>query len=159
VAAPDWVQYCIPFAQAFGPAIGWGLVIWGWKIVSKDNNSRERRKEVRALINEARSITLNIERCAYAYYQKEHKDSFELSMEIKRELQHLAKMLASIKRINTGLDFDAPLLAFRQKVTSHDFDDSRRIPRNHSDRLYLEISTAALDLIDSFEDKFGAAYP
>ena len=62
---PGWATWVVPVAQVFGQVIGWLVIVIGWRFISRDNDRRERRKEVRALLTEIRSAILSVEAEAY----------------------------------------------------------------------------------------------
>jgi hypothetical protein len=155
----DWITTLLPFAQLFGPAIGWLVAIVGWVIVSRSNDKRETRKELRAFVDAVRDLVAVIEDKAYEYYQTEHGASQSLALGLKRDIARLAGVLNILKAANGCFSHEEEMKAFRQAVTGKDFESREREVCAASDRLFLEISTAAQDVIEVVEAAFAKAYP
>jgi hypothetical protein len=159
-AAPSgttWVQKIVPFAQAFGPVLAIAGVVGGWIVISRDNNKRETRKEIRAQINDIAKLIRNIEDSARSYFQlaPATSEAARLSLAIRRDLQHLAGQLTALKPRHEALNFDLLLLAYRRSITGGEFDSQARVARSHRDILFLEIGNNAHCLIVALEEAFA----
>jgi hypothetical protein len=150
----------VPISQAFGPLLTLATVIVGWAWVSKDNNKRESRKELRANLNEIRELVLSIEATARTYLQRPPTDeeTHHLGFQIRRDLQHLAGRLATLKAWNETFVFDNEMLGYRSCITGKDFDTKARKARAFDDQLFLEICNSGQNLIDTIERAFAEKY-
>lgn len=117
---PAWATWLVPVAQVLGPAIGWIVLIIGWHVISRGNDRRERRKEVRALLNEIRSAILKVEEEAYEYYGLHAQVSQKSARNIKRDLKHLAGMITTLSSLDPKFDLDSLFNEYRQNLTGHD---------------------------------------
>lgn len=154
-----WVSSLIPFAQALGPFGAWVIAFAGWFVVSRGNDKREKRKEIRAALTAARELVGQIEALATEYYTAEAgPDAVATGFKVKRSLKRLAADLSSIKRAHPKLALEAELVWFRQIVTGGDFDSASRPLRLTGDILFVEISDKASALISAIEDRFRVAY-
>jgi hypothetical protein len=155
-----WARTMIPYSQALGPLLALVAIVAGWIWVSRDNNRRESRKELRVHLNEIRELIGHVEDAANSYFRKAPTDdeSRSLSVKIKRDLQHLGGRLATLKACEKTFNFDAHLMAFRASITDGDFDSNARAVRSHTDRIFLEICNAANSLIEATEDAFARKY-
>lgn len=154
------VSKIIPFSQAFAPLLTFATVVVGWLWVSKDNNKRESRKELRANLNEIRELVLTIEGAARTYFQKPPADEegHRLGFQIKRDLQHLAGRLTSLKICDKTLVFDNEMAGYRSCITGRDFESNAREVRHYDDLLFLEICNSGQSLIDTIERAYAQKY-
>jgi hypothetical protein len=140
------------------PVVQMLVVVVGWKIVSKGNDKRERRKEVRSLLNEIRAKVLEIEGQALDYYRLAPSKSVALGTSIKQNLKHVGMLSTTIVKFHENFDLSSQLMLFRQKVSGQDFETATRQIRQADDRLFVEISSAATDLIDQMESIYSSTY-
>jgi hypothetical protein len=103
-----------PYVQAVGQLITWVLVIAGWYWVSRSNDRRETRKELRSLIDGTRSLIGAIESTAYEYYGLSVDEAATRGMFLKRDFARLARRLSTLKAANPAFDHETQLVAFRQ---------------------------------------------
>ena len=155
---PAWANWLVLLAQVHGPAIGWAVLFGGWYFLSRDNDRRERRKEVRALLNEIRNSILSVEDQAYEYYNTHAQASQKLARKIKRDLKHLAGMITTLKNLNPNFDLDNLFNQYRQNLTGHDFESAARTERSPNDALFAEISESAVQLTSAMETMFQKSY-
>jgi hypothetical protein len=155
-----WARAMLPFSQALGPLLAFVTIVIGWGWVSRDNNKRESRKEIRANLNDIRTLTLQIEVSTRAYFQKPsgNEEAALLSITIKRDVQYLAGRCTALKACDPAMSFDGLLAAYRRCVTGNDFDSKERPARPHTDMIFLEIGNAGQCLIDAYERAFAAKY-
>lgn len=144
--------------QVFAPAVGWGIVIIGWIYVARDNDAREQRKEVRALLNEIGKYIMEIEELAYKYYALPASSSQEEGKRLKRDIKRLASRISTLKNINKEFDLNIELNDYRQVITGRDFDTSHRPERMHNDAIYHEISDSAVKLNNAMENLYAKSY-
>jgi len=154
----SWLQSAVPFSQAFGPLLSLVAIAVGWFYVSRDNDKREGRKELRELLNHIRTQVLKLEELAHDYFHKGPAETRALAMDIKREMQRLADLLMTLKGRDPKFKFDSQLATFRSVVTGSDFDSAAREIRQCTDRLFLEITSASLGLTSELERIFCESY-
>lgn len=155
---PGWATWVVPVAQVFGQVIGWLVIVIGWRFISRDNDRRERRKEVRALLTEIRSAILSVEAEAYEYWGMPATGSEKVARKIKRDLKHLAGMVMTLKGLNPKFDLDNLLNKYRQDLTGSDFEGSSRPARPSNDGLFVEISQSAVELTSAMNEFFRQSY-
>lgn len=148
-----------PIAQIVGQTITWLLVIFGWFVVSRSNDRRETRKELRALVDAIRKATIEIETAAHEYFRVEAASSGHQGMILRRDILRLSGLLTTLKAADPRFDIGQSLMEFRQTITGGDFDSAERKARVPADRLFLEISSAAQTLLENLESAFAQAYP
>jgi len=140
------------------PLVAIGISVAGWFVVSGQNDGRELRKDIRALINELRNLVLDVETRAFAYYQLSTDKSHEAGMLLKQQLQHVSVRTTSLTHQNAKFDVSASLAKFRQAVTGGDFESFIRVPRKSSDPLMNAIVLAGQEFLDDLERIFAEQY-
>jgi len=160
LAESGFVRQMVPYSQAWGPVASVILVALGWVWISRDNDRRESRKEIRTELNDLRDLIRDIEMSARSYFRTTPDDpeSDRLSSLIKRSLQTLAGRLIAIKLRWKELDLDSDLTSFRRRITSGDFDSRQRRAISSTDLLILEIENAGQSLIDAIERAFATSF-
>ena len=155
-----WVTKMIPFSQAFGPLLAFATVVFGWRWVSRDNNKRETRKEVRGHVDDIVVLIRALEASAVSYFQSavDSDEARRLSIAIKRDLQHLAGRFAALKPRHKALNFDRLLADFRWSITGGDFDAKARGTRSANDPFFATILNSGQCLIDAMETTFAVKF-
>jgi hypothetical protein len=138
--------------------VTWISVIAGWWLVNRQNNIRENRKEIRALIDKIQLSLDEIESQAIQYNTNEQ--SSELAFQLKRSLnQKLRSKLDVLKLRKLNLDkCDTFLKQFRQAVTLENFDTSSFRPQHISDDLIKKIWLTKDKLSNELEKCFAKKY-
>lgn len=144
--------------QICGPAIGWLIAIAGWRYVARDNDARQRRKEIRALLNDIGRYIEDIEALAYKYYAISAVESHEQGKFLKRDIRRLASRISTLKSLDNNFNLDSELNEYRQVTTGRDFESSSRAERSHNDAIYIEISESALKLTNAMEKLYADSY-
>lgn len=138
----DWAQ-----------VVTWGLVIAGWLFVDRKNNEREKRKEIRALVDKTQSMLDQIEEGAVRYHTQGHDDHLARSIKVclYRKLPDALK-IANLRGIMIE-DQDRRIIDLRQAITLHNFDSANRytpLSLNESTILsigeYKDILSSALEV-------------
>lgn len=148
---PEIVKLGAPILQLI-------VIVIGWFVFSKDNNRRERRKEIRALLNEIRAKISEIEALALSYYCSHPENSIPTGMKIKQELQRLGNLGTLCLRLNPAFSISTEIMHFRQKVTGGDFESVDRKKRTEDHELFIVITQAGIALTYALEDAFARAY-
>ncbi len=138
--------------------VTWLLVISGWWLVNRQNNIREKRKEIRSILDKIQSLLDEIEIQAVQYHTSQ--ESSDLAFQLKRGLnQKLRNRLDILKLRNLDVKKCYPLLKqFRQAVTLINFDTSNFKPQNLSDDLIKNIWLAKDKLSQELEQIFSSHY-
>jgi hypothetical protein len=138
--------------------VPWVLVIVGWWFVNSQNNIREKRKEIRTLMDKIQSLLDDIESQAIQYHTSE--ESSDLAFQLKRSLnQKLSNRLEILKLRSLNVDKCYSLLKqFRQAVTLENFDTKSFKPQNISDDLITKIWLAKDKLSYELEKSFASKY-
>ena len=141
------------------PVVQWGLIIFGWLVVSRDNDRREQRKEIRSMLNDISKLIIDIQDDAHSYYvsSPDSTSSFK-ELKIKEKIQRLERMIDIVGQQKAGFKKKKELISFRRLVTGRQFESKERTALPSEHRLHLEISASAKDLILSLESKFQTAY-
>jgi hypothetical protein len=134
-------------------------VIAGWWLVNRQNNIREKRKEIRTLIDKTQSFLDELESQAIKYHTSDHSD--ELAFQLKRSLnKKIHNRLAILKLRNLDIEKCYPCLKqFRQSVTLENFDTADFALRNISDDLIKNIWLSKENLSQELERSFAKKYP
>ncbi len=153
---PDWVEW----AKALAPVGSWVIVIIGWMIVSKDNNKRELRKEIRAQVTEIGRMVDALVKEAAEYYCKPGSDptTVTLALQIKRDLKRVSMAAQRLRAINAHFDVGDALTELRQHVSGGGFDSAERPPCAPGDHKHYEIADAAANFTDQLERRFAEVY-
>lgn len=138
--------------------VTWMLVIAGWWLVNRQNNIREKRKEIRTLIDKLQVYLDDVETLAIKYHT--NQESSDLAFELKRSLNQKLRSKLDILKLRT-LDVNKcyPLLKqFRQAVTLNNFDTSSFKPQSMSDTIVTNIWLAKDKLSQELEKSFATKY-
>lgn len=153
----------ITFFAAIAPAGSWILVITGWYFVRRDNNRREDRHERRNALDVIIQDIKNLESKAVDYYmQPINSMSPRMEVDIIRDQSALERRIARLAKMSThmtGFSGQKELSDFGKHLTGSPFQDSTRVALDAKNRKFLEISSAALDLIRYLEDEYDRLHP
>jgi len=138
--------------------VTWLLVITGWGLVNRQNNIREKRKELRALLDKIQSFLDELEDQAIKYHTSEQ--SAELAFHLKRSLnKKFQNKLSILKLRNLDIEKCYPhLKQFRKAVTLENFDTADFKPRSISDDLIKNIWLSKENLSQELEKSFAKKY-
>lgn len=134
------------------------IVIIGWKVVSRGNDRRERRKEVRAAILECTAEIRAIEEKAHSYRLTSVAGGRPLELQLKTRLKALGRSIDRLKKFEKIDGTTEKLTDLRKMVTGGDFESNARQPCATDSQVLHEISEAALALIDALEAGFRARW-
>lgn len=149
---PWWL---VPVIQGAGQVITWLIVLIGWIVVNRQNNSRERRKETRTAADRLKERIEKLEQKAIAF----HCLAFDLSeaRDILCEIQRVSQAT-----IRTGLLSETQqkrlTRQLRCSITLKNFDATTHQQLLVTNPLLDEISCAADDLIEAIEDGFSRKF-
>lgn len=140
--------------------VTWFLVVLGWWIVSRQNDKREHRKEVRTEVTDAITQIQSIEEIARTYLLTTAGRSQEartLERQLKTRLQRLAFALRRL-RDHDGIDAIAELIVFKEAVSGDDFETVQRQRCEADSDRPDGVSAAANTLTHFLEHEFRARY-
>ncbi|MCX7091894.1 MAG: hypothetical protein NTY50_00365 [Methylobacter sp.] len=138
--------------------VTWLLVISGWLLVNHQNNVREKRKEIRTILDKTQSFLDEVEIEAIKYHTSQ--ESSDLAFQLKRSLnQKLRNRLDILALRNLNIEKCYPhLKKLRQAVTLENFDTSSFKPQNLEDDVIKNIWLAKDKLSQELEKSFATRY-
>lgn len=158
VVVPQAEKTLVEYGTPYLPLV---LTIIGWWVVSRQNDRRERRKEIRELIKQVEQRVDIIIATTTEYYVLDGKDPkcAELATKIRYNISALDPLR---KRINAaGLECDTvgEIILFKQSVTGGQFETASRKKLLSGHASMSESATAGFDLVDKFEKSYFATFP
>lgn len=158
---PTSVAEWVPWVQAIAPLAQLAVIILGWLWIAHDNDKRERRKEVRALIVGLKAKLEALEDAASGYFtQDQSPAATALGLQIKRDLRRIGTDLTVIGSVCKGIDGDAAVIDIRQTITGRgEFDGAARVAIPPTHELLGEVGASINKLRVKLEDAFAKQYP
>jgi len=138
--------------------ITWLVVITGWYVVNDKNNDREKRKEVRSLIDSIQNMLDDIEKESIQYHT--NKQSEELSFQIKRNLNNNLSSKVNVLKLR-GFEIgkcDKYRKQLRQAITLKNFDTNDFQPQAFSSEIIRDILISKGNFINEIEKCFSKNY-
>lgn len=138
--------------------ITWLVVITGWYVVNDKNNDREKRKEVRSLIDSIQNMLDDIEKEAIQYHT--NNQSEELSFQIKRNLNNNLSSKVKVLKLK-GFEIgkcDKYRKKLRQAITLNNFDTNGFQPQSFTSEIIRDILTSKGNFINEIEKCFSKNY-
>jgi hypothetical protein len=138
--------------------VTWILVITGWWLVNRQNNIREKRKEIRTLLDKIQNTLDEIESQAIKYHTAEKSD--DLAFALKRSLnKKFPNKLAILKLRDLEVENCYLFLKqLRQAITLENFDTSDFEIKKISDDLVKNIWLSKEHLSQELEKSFARKY-
>ena len=140
--------------------IPWLLVVAGWWLVNRQNNIREKRKEIRSFIDKIQTFLDELEVQAIKYHTSGER-SDELAFYLKRDLTKKFPnklMILQLRKLDIK-KCNEYLKKFRQAITLDNFDSSAFQTKNISDDLIKRIWLSKELLSQELERIFAKKYP
>jgi len=149
------------YVSIVAPIVTWSLVIGGWLFVRSDNNKRENRREIRSILDAIIKEIKDLEDSGWDYYQKPSDDpeAIKLGVSMKRNKALLEDRIGHLAKTTGRFTSLEKLSKFGDELTGGDYEQNSRQVRTIKDRKFLEISTAANDLITYLEDEYRYFVP
>lgn len=153
---PDFIAWW----SSLAPIVSWVLVILGWKVINKDNNTREKRHEMRSALDALIADISQLELSAHQYYTQSDTDiPALLGISIKTGYAALDNRLKILNRMSDGFkDAEKYLVEFGADLTGGNFEQKDRIKVPQSDRKLLEISLSKRNLVDCLEEAYNKCW-
>lgn len=151
-----WLWSGENFKNFAAPLLSPALVIIGWRVISRDNDRRETRKETRALINDFVKRVDEFQKDTIKYFDFEVKGTATTQeIELKRSLERLELMLGYLNRIDSSFQGQLELTALSDLVTGHsNFESATKVVVPTTDQLHLKIALACSALVKQIEFQF-----
>jgi hypothetical protein len=147
VSDPGWTQI-----------VTWVLVFAGWWIINHQTNLREKRKEIRSIIDNLQTLLEQIETQAIEYHTS--NTPTDLAFHLKRSLSQRLQQHLSILKLR-GLDVSTCysfLKQLRRAVTLSNFDSSTFERQSISSPLIKDIWLSKDRLSHELERCFAKHY-
>ena len=138
--------------------ITWALVILGWLLVNHQNNLREKRKEVRSLLDKTQELLDSIEAQAIEYHTVQETN--DLAFRIKRALSQKIKYRLEVLHLRS-LDLgscNSYLKELRRAITLKNFDSANYQKIDISDQIVKGIWLSKDRLSQELERCFSKKY-
>lgn len=131
----------------------------GWFVVSSFQDRRERRKEIRALIDESKEIIEEVYTLSISYYCRDNKEYIgELSQKIEFKLMMISQYLIVINQAGLKTGGSQELIDFNQIVSGDRFETSNYTERFDDHEWRSELSPASQELIMHLEKKYFSTF-
>lgn len=159
----DWSQF-IPSSDTYkniiAPSLSPLFVVAGWRIVSRDNDKRETRKELKAAVNEFTKGIDELEGSVTTYFREINNeatpdDARLAEAKIKRSLERMELQLEVINNIQPGFGCQRELDNLNNVITAHPKWEARLGPvLSVSDRFFLSLALACTTLTRELNTSF-----
>jgi hypothetical protein len=152
----EWLATGDNFKSYIAPLFSPFMVIIGWRVISRDNDRRETRKETRALINDFVKKVDELQKDANRYFCfSDRGTADELEVQLKRALERLELMLGYMHRIDNAFDAQPQLTALSELITGHpNFESTNKTSVPMTDGLHLRLALTCSNLIKEVEHQF-----
>lgn len=145
----------IPFS-CIAQIVTWLLVVGGWLIVNWQNNTRERRKEVRTALDKLSARLDQLEKDAIKYHTSS-QPQYDEANHIKIELQRIKKQINHLHILALEFEEDG-MVKLRQSITLKNFDTHTFSPQPPYSPILSGISSAKDVVIDRLESAFSTKF-
>lgn len=146
---PGWLTWL-----AAAQIITWIIVVCGWIFTHSSNNTRERRKELRAELEGIRKNLDELVELAQVFYTSAPDDDSE-----KRTHEIVIKQNRLLMRMERLPHFDSSLKVsgltdLMDALTGGEFESNTRVALNHSDARLFKIAAKAEIVFNHLEMEF-----
>ena len=130
-------------------------------MVSRQNDKRERRKDVRELVVSLDQLLFDVLKNwqEYSSLDGDKPEALILSARIKSQVSSVPQLLHRISLAGLKLNLDNELILLRQQVTGGDFDSKTRKATDFSEDRSSMISLASLSILRCVEERYFETYP
>jgi hypothetical protein len=148
-------------AEYFTPYLPVIITILGWWIVSRQNDRRERRKEVRELVRQAEQRVDSVLGHAMEFYSLPGKDPkcAELAAKIRYNLGTLDPLRQRLDANGLKCEAISEIIAFKQSITAEEFESQARKKLAQNSHLLVDAAATGFALIDKLERAYLQAFP
>ncbi len=137
------------------------VTIFGWWLVSRQNDRRERRKEVRELVGKAEQRVDMALGLATEFYALSGKDPrcAELAAKIRYNLGTLDPLRQRLDANGLKCEALSEIIALKQSLTGGEFESLGREKLPQNSHLLVDAAATGFALIDKFEQAYLQAFP
>lgn len=139
------------------PGLSLLLALFGWWLVNKQNNTRERRKEERALVDGLKKLIIEVTKSAVDYMCSPHRNE-ATEDDIKLALDQVE---IELKRFH-GYEKDGPLVTamgnFADAATGDDFESHSKKAASRGDPGPQRLALRRNQLLSLLETRFSSRY-
>lgn len=143
--------------KSFSDGIPWAIAVIGWACTHLFSEARERRKEIRSLLDKAYEQLQKLEQDARAFHCSEKFDVAK-SIDLTSRLFTMERTLQRIKIVNMD-NLTPHIIGLRRSITLENFDKSSFLSQDSTSTILFGISAAAADLEDALEMQYARHYP
>lgn len=129
------------------------LVVVGWIVVDNQNNKRELRREIRALIDNLITEIDELAERSFKFHKNSTFDAIE-SKQLKLRIQRIAN---NINR-NSLVENSKAIYHFRKSITGNNFDITIFRTQNDNSEILSLILEEKDELISALEEKYCNKY-
>ncbi|MCC4117592.1 hypothetical protein LLG90_19725 [Aromatoleum toluclasticum] len=152
------VSSSVSWISNIAPLGSWALVIVGWAVVRRDNNRREERKEIKAIVDSAIERSERLQDLGRRYHvSPSSSENEQRAAQIRSDLKRLGTELQILHVATAGkISASKALIELRQRITGGSFDSAERQAVLDSDPLLSDIDDAVFELHRALTQKFAS---
>lgn len=141
--------------------VPWIVAIVGWYVVARQNELRERRKDIRELLNavEQRVGGVCSDWLEFSGTEVNSREALELEAKIRFGVNSIQPLVLLINDAGLECNVTGNIVLFRQEVTGVDFESVTRKVSDFDPARFGMISLIGMDLVRSLELTYFATYP
>lgn len=153
-------KFVIDTLHVIALAVPWCITVVGWRLVSRQADRRETRKDCRALVSDICARITDIEQDAIQYWTSApgSVEVHVLGAQISRSISATRKAVARLKNLLDITDTTNLLLEFNEACTGGLFQSNGREVLGVNDLRVIGISVHAMELVESLERAYAARY-
>lgn len=132
----------------------------GWFVVSAQNDKRERRKEIRSLIDEVKDLCEDLRNEVLVYYSYENKKySCAESRNIKLKFLLISEYVILLKSAGLLIDPTDEVIALRKLCIGGNFETRKFKDRvDKEGQFYAEVDAAFSELMMLFDKRYFSQF-
>lgn len=139
--------------------ITWLVIIFGWRVANASNNTREKRKELRAELDTIRIQLDELVDLAWVYYTSDLEST-------KRAAEILVRQTRLFTRVERLSKIDSTLCCVTDDLhdlmdglTGDDFQSHDRVALAHDDSRLVTLTAKAEAVFNHLENEFRRIFP
>lgn len=138
-------------------AIPWLIAVLGWFAGHAFSEARERRKEIRGMIDKIQERLATNEKSAIEFHTNKEFDEAK-ARSITTYIDRTERTILRIQAIDAKA-LEPFLIAHRQSITLNNFDRSAFMQQVFESELVQEITNSAFELEDEIDRQYQDRYP
>ena len=140
-------------------AIPFGAAVAGWFVASTLQDKRERRKEIRSLIEDTKTLILDSYTLTLEYYSSKNKSPVNrLSAEIKYKNMMISQYLIIINQAGLPTGGYDNVVRYTQLSTGDCFENAQFKERRNDDKWRADLTAAAQELAVHLDKRYFDAF-